>query len=516
MKVGASYVRVSTTEQAQGGFSLESQLKDIRRFAVSNDIDIQYNFADEGHTAFEGAINMPSFQKMVALAEGKDCPFNHVIVWDHSRFARDAKDALHYKGKLQQLGIKVLFVNNSQNRDDPTSNLLDHIMFGMAEFDSAWKAVKVASNMNEGATQGYVMGGADPYGLTKMTVYNEKGKPKKKYTPNQTEAHVVKLIYQLYADGYSLDRIVRNLHERGISPRTGNRWSKAMLSNILWWNQEKYLGNYVYGRKCKRKKHPRGLRNKDEWIITRNTHEAIITQDLANSVNLARGMRKSFEDRVIDPLLLGKITCGICGNPVTTAHGMYKDSHYHYYVCSKYRRAWRRGEKESCPLPWFRLERIEEIVLKEIEKIYLKPGNLEKLIDATKQRWRTEHANSGDRRGSLEKNRKSLLSKKNRLLDAIENGIVTNEDARSRMENIRTQLEQVESELETLQERDESDLNVNIEGVKQLVCELLDSPDGQQHLINMQIKQIVFFPRSLDITFNFPPDHTKSIPFRSK
>lgn len=147
-----------------------------------------------------------------------------------------------------------------------------------------------------------------------MRVFDEKGNPKTKYEVNETEAKVVKLIFELYAKGNGLKNIVMELAKRGIKPRSGTYWSKSTVANIL--RNETYIGWTVFNKRDK-KTTGRQFKPKDEWVIIKNTHRPIISEELFNRV------QKLIEERhpkntpaqvtASQYLLSGLMRCGKCG-----------------------------------------------------------------------------------------------------------------------------------------------------------------------------------------------------------
>ncbi|HCA54337.1 MAG TPA: recombinase family protein, partial [Ruminococcaceae bacterium] len=91
MKTAAAYIRVSTDDQTE--YSPASQLEKIRAYAAHNGYNLpaEYIFVDEGisgrHTAKRAAFN-----RMIAAARQSPKPFDAILVWKFSRFARSRED----------------------------------------------------------------------------------------------------------------------------------------------------------------------------------------------------------------------------------------------------------------------------------------------------------------------------------------------------------------------------------------------------------------------------------------
>lgn len=109
---GAAYIRVSTEDQLE--FSPDSQLKKIREYAGQHQITIPDDqiYVDEGISG-RSAQKRPAFQQMIASARRRPAPFQVILVWKYSRFARNRQDSILYKSMLRkECGVEVVSVRN--------------------------------------------------------------------------------------------------------------------------------------------------------------------------------------------------------------------------------------------------------------------------------------------------------------------------------------------------------------------------------------------------------------------
>ena len=120
MKTGAAYIRVSTEDQIE--YSPDSQLKKIQEYAHSHQILLPKHliFQDEGISG-RSARKRPAFMKMIGMAKQTPRPFDVILVWKFSRFARSRQDSILYKSMLRKdCGINVISITE-QLSDDPTA-----------------------------------------------------------------------------------------------------------------------------------------------------------------------------------------------------------------------------------------------------------------------------------------------------------------------------------------------------------------------------------------------------------
>ena len=156
MKVAAAYIRVSTDDQLE--YSPDSQLEKIRLYAERNQILLpkEFIFVDEGISGRK-TKNRPAFNEMIGLAKCNPKPFDVILVWKFSRFARNREDSIVYKSMLRkERNIDVVSVSEDIG-DDKLSILIEAIIEAMDEFYSINLAEEVKRGMTEKAKRGGVL-----------------------------------------------------------------------------------------------------------------------------------------------------------------------------------------------------------------------------------------------------------------------------------------------------------------------------------------------------------------------
>lgn len=107
----ALYIRVSTEDQIE--LSPDSQKKLLLEYAKKNDfiINDEHIFMDEGISGRK-AEKRPAFMQMVGLAKKKENkPFEKILVWKFSRFARNQEESIVYKNMLRKDGVEVISIS---------------------------------------------------------------------------------------------------------------------------------------------------------------------------------------------------------------------------------------------------------------------------------------------------------------------------------------------------------------------------------------------------------------------
>ena len=108
MKV-CCYARVSSERQAEKDLSIPSQLKALRRYASERGWEVVAEYVDEAESA--RTANRPKFKEMVTAVRRKSKPFDAILVWKLSRFARNREDSIIYKSLLRKHGVQVTSIN---------------------------------------------------------------------------------------------------------------------------------------------------------------------------------------------------------------------------------------------------------------------------------------------------------------------------------------------------------------------------------------------------------------------
>ena len=157
----AIYARVSSDKQ-DVDLSISAQLRALIQFAEAQGHHVVRQFVDEVESG--RSIHRAEFQEMISLARRKPPPFQAILVWKLSRFARNRKDSILYKSFLKKQGVKVISINEPLN-DSPTGGMMEGIIEVLDEFYSANLAQDVVRGMKEAASRGFWVSAGTPVPL---------------------------------------------------------------------------------------------------------------------------------------------------------------------------------------------------------------------------------------------------------------------------------------------------------------------------------------------------------------
>lgn len=317
------YARYSSFGQREE--SIEGQLKICREYAEANGYAILEEYIDRAKSATND--NRADFQRMITdAAQGL---FSAVLVYQFDRFARNRQDSVLYKAKLKGYGVRVVSARESIS-EDPSGALLEGLLEAMAQFFSDDLAQKIRRGQQTNAEHCRYNGGPVPLG------YRVDGD--KRFQVDET-ALVVKTVFDRYAAGASVKKIVEELNEAGVRTQKGKPFAPNSLQKIL--RNIRYTGVFVYGDV----QVPEGMPR----IVDDETFQAV--QRKLESKRRAPSSSGGF-------LLTTKLFCGHCGSPMVGDSGTSKTgkrTHY-YYSCKKARRG-------PCSKKSVRKELIEDLVV---------------------------------------------------------------------------------------------------------------------------------------------------------
>lgn len=322
MKTAAAYIRVSTDGQLE--YSPDSQLKVIRDYAEKHSLRLPeaYIFREEEGISGKQAEKRPAFMQMIGAAKQKPKPFDCIILWKFSRFARSRRDSIVYKTMLRkQLGIDVVSVTE-QLGDDNLSILMEAVIEAMDEYYSINLAEEVKRGMLEKVSRGEpVTPPAFGYKIQE-----------KQYVPDPEASHTVHVIFQWYTQGISCSEIAQRLNALGIRTNRGRPWEPRAVKYLL--RNPVYIGKLRWNAQ--------GASGRETEVpnsgVMDGTHIPLIEPTLWEETQ-ARLPYKVHRERDISVKdtysLRGLIFCSACGAPlVKTSRAALQCRGYAHDQCS--------------------------------------------------------------------------------------------------------------------------------------------------------------------------------------
>lgn len=461
MLIGAAYIRVSTDDQLD--LSPDSQLDEIKKYAAANDIVLSpdYIFMEQEGRSGKKAENRPEFQRMISTAKVKPKPFDCILVWKFSRFARNQDESTFYKGMLRKkLGIDVVSVSEPI-MEGMYGRLIEMIIEWQDEFYSYNLGVEVKRGMTKKAElKGYQIVPCLGYAAV------GNGKP---FVIVENEYKIVEDIFRMYALE-NLDRtaIARRLNAQGKKAKRGNPFEQRTITRIL--TNPFYNGTVSWN-----------------GISFQGSHET--RQSVTGLYDICQERLKQefrpVKRRSISTCrhwLSGLLKCSVCGATMSY-NGGGKSRPDAVFACWKYAKGL---HKESCSVT---VAKAERIVIRSLEKI-LETGNFE--YDRIP---RPASEQDSSQKAAIEVKLERLALKEERIRSAYENGIDSLEEYRTRKEQLLKERAELEAELASLEPADCSPALSREELLERVktVHDLLCSPDVDFETKGTALRSILKF-----------------------
>ena len=477
--------------------SIDAQIRAIEEYSDKNDIKIVNKFIDRAKSATSD--KRPAFQEMIKYCEADNTGISMVIVHKLDRFSRDKYDSAMYKQKLKVKGIRVVSV--LENLDNsPESLILESVIEGMAQYYSANLAREVAKGQKENALKALHNGGDAPLGYD--VAFD------KTYLVNEEEAQAVKIIFDMYVNGYSYSNIIDKLNDLGYKTKRGNKFGKNSLHGIL--SNEKYTGVYVFNKTQRKgvngKRNGHKQKSDDEIIKVEGGMPQIIDREVflqAQEMMQKRKKAPGSHKATTLYLLTGLIRCGECGHAMQG--NRRKDKYGNDYI--SYRCGCRK-QKRDCKNKEIKRDYLEEFVLTELEKHVLNDEAIPVLSKALNERLKTKsndnHEMLTNLRNKLEKVNKEIEN----ILNAIMSGIVNNvlKNKLDELEKVKLNLELKINEL-SVESDDVVSVDITEDQIRSMFGKFKDFvltrnlPECKK-FIGDYIQEVIVYKDHIEVVFN--------------
>jgi len=518
------YPRVSTEMQVDG-YSLDGQKHSLNRFADREEMEIVNIYEDAGKSG-KSIEGRPAFKQMLSDIEN-GLEIDYILVYKLSRFGRNAADILNSLEHVQAFGVNLICIEEGIDSSQTSGKLLISVLSAVAEIERENIIEQTMNGRKEKARQGGWNGGFAPYG------YFLKDK---QLFIQEDEAVAIRIIFDKYLNGnMGFVKIAKYLNFQGIEKvqrknGTLSQWGVHLVRMII--DNPVYCGKISYGRRAREK--VKGSKNEykqvpqQDYIIAEGQHEAIISEELWNSVHEKRELTgvkspsKIGRDRT--HLLSGILRCPKCGGPMYTNKHAWtnKDGTYreiYYYVCSKARTA--RG-KTCDHTAMLKKTDIEPLVIEAIRELIKNKDFAEEIKSRIGKEIDTstlnrELKNYESKLKEVELNKARLENEIDSLPEDIRFRNRKIQDMTLRLDGLYDIISELEIKIEDvlLRRKAVEQDAITLENIYTLLANfdlIYDriTDDEKKSLISSLIKEIEIFPREeaelplKSILFNFP------------
>ncbi|MGH3630851.1 MAG: recombinase family protein [Sciscionella sp.] len=428
-KLGVSYLRVSTKEQAEKGgqaegYSIPAQREANRRKATSMDAAIIAEFVDAGESA--KSADRPDLKRMLTyLAKNH---VDYVLVHKVDRLARNRVDDVEITLAIRRSGATL--VSATENIDETPSGMLLHgIMSSIAEFYSRNLATEVLKGMTQKAQTGGTPSRA-PLGYRNIGRITAEGREERTVEVDPDRGPLIAWAFVAYATGeWTLRSLADELELRGLTTRqTPKLPARAVTPNVL----QRILTNPYYRGEVRY----RGVRHagRHQPLVDDGTWGQV--QDVL-AVHLVGERQREHRH-----YLKSSVFCGDCGSRLIITNA--KNRHgtiYPYFICIG-----RQMKRTNCTRKAVLIARVEELIEDYWQTVQL-DGNLRTTLGAgLRAELAASEQEAAAEQRHLEREKQALTMQRQKLLEAIYSGAVP-------MDLIAGEQERITSRLATIDQR---------------------------------------------------------------
>ena len=373
LKKTALYCRLSQDDGLEGDSnSIQNQKNILQKFAEDHHFPNPCFYVDDGFSG--GNFQRPAFQQMISDMENGEIGI--IVTKDLSRLGRNQlHTGLYIEERFPMFGVRYIAINDNVDTDSSESNDLMPFKNLFNEWFIRDTSRKIRAVLKAKAERGERLGTRAPYGYIKD--------PKtKKLAVDDEAAAIVRRIFAMCASGNGPSQIARILKkEQVLTPtmyaytRYGMNhtcldtahpynWSDSAIANLL--ENEIYLGNTVnmkYSTKSYKDKR-RVEHSREECLVFKDTHPALITQEVWDIVQRVRKNRRRPTKMEEQNKYSGLVFCADCGSNMVLHRARTMSASYNHFTCRTYKK-----DGESCTGHYIRECVLDEVVLEDLRRV---------------------------------------------------------------------------------------------------------------------------------------------------
>lgn len=419
----AIYVRVSTTNQAEEGYSIDGQIDSLEKYCEAMGWDVYNKYIDAGFSG--GSLNRPEMTNLIN--DVKNGLFDTVLVYKLDRLSRNVRDTLYLIKDVFNTN-KIDFVSIQENID--TSSAMGTLFLTLLSAIAEFEREQIKERMQLGKL------GRAKSGKSMMWSKTSYGYDYIKETGtlsvNPYQALIVRKMFEWYLSGMSITKLRDTLNEQyGQDKEWSYRTVRAILSNPVYCGYNQFKGQIFPG-----------------------THEPIIPEEDFNKTQEEIKTRQRTAAQRFNPrpfqakyMLSGIAQCGYCSAPLAIKLGMIRKDGTRLvkYECKQRHPRKTKGvtvynNNEKCDSGFYFKDDIEHFVLTEISKLQTDSDYIDKLFSNTNQE-------TIDRDG-YQKQIDNLTAKISRLNDLYIDDRISLEELQKRSSDFMAERTALEKELD--------------------------------------------------------------------
>lgn len=394
------YIRVSTTEQAELGYSLKAQENLCTDYAKRNSYEVLKLFTEKGESA--KTTNRTELKSMLAFIRANKNKIDALIIYKMDRLSRDIYDSLTIRLMLKKLNIDLKSVTEPFD-DSPFGTFTATLFSSIAQLDNDIRSERTIMGMKQAVKEGRWIWQA-PFG------YSFKFDSQKSYIIPSKDSCIVKDIFKDFVNGKKQYEISQELLKSGI------KIYKQKINNIL--------KNPIYIGKIKTKFF-------DELV--NGIHEPLIddvafykAQELLNPKSI-----KTYNIKYQNEFPLKRfLKCPYCNRNLTGSYSKGRKKRYPYYHCIT----------KGCIYKPIRKDYADYLFTLYLKSFEMKKDVIDKIFNDTKAFLESKQADNKNIIANIKKEITSLEAKKTRVEELVIDRVFSKDTYRKKLNEIETDM----------------------------------------------------------------------------
>ena len=415
-KIADLYIRVSTDEQADKGYSQRNQEEMLRKYCGIHNIQIRQTIFED-HSA--KTFNRPEWKSLLLSLKKKRHVCDLVLFTKWDRFSRNAGDAYQMINVLRRLGAEPQAIEQPLDLSIPENKMMLAFYLAAPEVENDRRALNVFHGMRRARKEGRYMGLA-PLGY--MNKADEQGR--KFIAPREPQATILRWAFRELAKGvFNTEQVFKMAREKGLTSTKSLFW--FAIRNPV------YMG-MIFVPKYK----------DEESRFVKGQHEGIVSEALFYEVqDVLDGRGRQYKKKVAAQEhlpLRGFLICPLCGKLLCGSSSRGRTRYYPYYHCVR-----------DCKCR-FKAEKVNDIFLQELKKYVPRPELKELFRISLYKAFANQTSNAHGDRKQLAFEIKEQEGKLAKAQDLLLTGHIQPDDYRDMKETYTEKLNRLKIKLDCL------------------------------------------------------------------
>lgn len=439
MKTTYLYIRVSTEDQKNKGYSPDNQIRQGRDYAGIHGYHVKKVFDDSGRS---GRTTQHRYALQELLKAIEENPVDAVIIYKIDRFARNVNDFSKMYNDFKLKGIKLLSVNEGDLMEG--NSLIPNIFASVAQWESEVNSSRTKDALAQKFEEGW-QPNRPPLGYRSVGSEDEK----KTCEPDPYEAPIIKELFELYSTGnYNILEIQDWLADKNLISKNGTGLGHSVINTIL-------KNPFYYGL--------------IRWhgVSKIGKHVPIISKNLYDTCQYVLAKHRDFllRRRTHDFLLRGFVTCAECGQRYT-AEWHYDEQKLKkrggkiaYYHCPK-------RDRNNCPSPYVEMDDLEKLAAEQFKEMQFSQKFIDMVVKKAREKVELNRNAASSKRQALLNLRTSLETRRNKLEDALLDGTIDRETYKRKHDELQLKIQLFDTQLQEL----EASCNIDMDLIEEVLA----------------------------------------------